>query len=232
MKKTVLLILVLCTSFAFSQKNQFDAQGNSHGFSTKNFDKTNEPRYQGSFNHGKEIGTFKFYRLNKSVSVLSATREFNADNDIVIVTFFSSKGTVISKGNMKGKLFIGKWEYFHKASKIIMTIEHYNNKGELHGEKLVMYKNGQVAEKANYVNGKEDGLSVWYSDKGVVLKEFNYVNDELHGLVKYYNAKGQLVTKGHYKKDIKDGVWKYYKNGKLVEEKTFPIKKKKPTKKQ
>ena len=74
------------------------------------------------------------------------------------------------------------------------------------------------------VNGKQEGLSIWYSEKAVVLKEFLYENDELHGLSKYYDSNGQLIAEGVYKRGQKHGVWKYYTDGKLTEEKNFSLK--------
>ena len=227
MKKISFLFLVLVTSFAFSQKNQFDAQNKRHGLWSKNYLHTDQIRYQGEFNHGKEIGTFKFYKLKGGKSVLSATKEFSLDSDIINVTFFTSSGKIISKGKMKAKAFIGKWVYYHNKSETIMTLENYNDKGELHGEKITYYKNAQIAEKKNYVNGKKEGLSLWYSQEGVVLKELNYKNDMFNGLSKYYDANGKLIAEGYYRNDKKHGIWMYTENGK-TKKKDHTVKSKNP----
>lgn len=210
--------------------NQLDANGKRHGTWKKNFDGTKQIRYQGQFEHGKEVGLFKFFKLIKKKSVLTATKKFNPNNDIAEVTFLTSKGKVISKGNMNGKLYVGEWQYFHNKTGTLMTKEFYNNQGLLDGEKLVYYENGKVAEQINYVNGKREGLSTWLSLKGVKLKEFMYENDELHGTSKYYSGSGDLLIEGRYKRDKKTGIWKYYKNGKLVDEKNFTYVSKNPKK--
>lgn len=198
-KFTFLLFIV--TSIASAQKiNQFDFQGKRHGVWKKNFDGTKQVRYQGAFEHGKEIGEFKFYKLVKKKSILTATKVFNTSNNSAEVTFLASTGKVISEGTMNGKLYVGKWVYYHNKSNKIMTLENYNSKGELEGEKLVYYKEGEVAERANFVSGKQQGKSLWYSLKGVVLKEFIYDNDELHGIAKYYNPKGELLAEGNYER--------------------------------
>lgn len=203
--------------------NQLDEKGEHHGFWKKNHENTDQPRYEGEFKHGKEIGIFKFYKLVDKKSVLSATKEFNENDQTAIVKFFSSTGKLICEGKMDDKLFIGKWTYYHNKTNAVMSIENYNDKGEMHGEKLVYYENGQLAEKSNFVNGKQEGLSTWYSEKAVVLKEFLYENDELHGLSKYYDNKGQLIAEGAYKRGQKHGIWKYYTDGKLTEEKNFTL---------
>jgi antitoxin component YwqK of YwqJK toxin-antitoxin module len=224
MKSLVLVLLFLAsTSLVAQEINQLDTKGERHGFWKKTFDNTNQPRYEGEFKHGKEIGLFKFYKLVDQKSVLSATKEFNENNNIALVKFFSSTGKLISEGKMDGKAFIGKWNYYHNKTNALMSIENYNDNGQLQGEKLVYYENGQLAEKSNFVNGKQEGLSTWYSETGVVLKEFLYENDELHGMSKYYDNKGQMIAEGAYKKGQKHGIWKYYTDGKLTDEKNYNL---------
>lgn len=222
MKPLVFVFLFFVTASLFAQEiNTLDSNGERHGFWKKNYENTDQPRYEGEFKHGKEIGTFKFYKLVDKTSVLSATKEFNENDQIALVKFFSSTGKLISEGKMDGKLFIGKWIYYHNKTNAVMSTENYNDKGELHGEKLVYYEIGQIAERSNFINGKQEGLSTWYSEKAVVIKEFLYENDELHGLSKYYDNKGQLIAEGVYKRGQKHGIWKYYTDGKLTEEKNF-----------
>ena len=164
-------IFLLLTVFSFAQDiNQFDEEGKRHGIWKKNFDETKQIRYQGTFNHGKEVGEFKFYKLVKKKSVLTATKVFNTNDTTAEVKFFASNGKVISEGKMDGRLYVGKWVYYHNKSDKIMTLENYNSNGELNGEKLVYYIDGVVAERANFVNGKQQGKSYWYSVKEVVLK--------------------------------------------------------------
>lgn len=222
-------VFLFISLVAFAQDiNQFDSNGKRHGVWKKNFEGTKQIRYQGTFEHGKEVGEFKFYKLVKKKSVLTATKVFNSNDNSAQVTFFASNGKVISEGKMVGKLYVGKWIYYHNKSDQIMTLENYNSKGELEGEKLVYYKDGVVAERVNYLAGKQHGKSYWYSVKGVVLKEFNYDKGELHGIAKYYHPKGNLIAEGSYKQGKKVGIWKYYEDGKLTEETNFSAPKKKP----
>lgn len=228
---TILVILTLfLTNVSAQSINQLDAKGERHGFWKKNFEKTNQPRYEGTFEHGEEVGLFKFYKLVDGKSALSATKDFLPNSDKVQVKFYSSKGKLISEGMMKDKLYIGKWIYYHNKANGIMTTENYNDNGILEGEKIVFYENGQIAEKAVYVNGEIDGLSTWYSPEGKLLKEFNYKNGMLHGVSKYYDKDGQLLAEGSYKNDKKHGIWKYYENGVFKEEKDFTIRSKNPKK--
>ncbi|TNJ43074.1 toxin-antitoxin system YwqK family antitoxin [Tamlana fucoidanivorans] len=222
MMKHLVILVLLFTSTLFSQNiNQFDAQGKRHGIWKKYFDDTNILRYEGQFHHGKEIGVFKFYKLYKGKGILSATKTFNANDNIVEVKFMASNGKVISEGLMNGKMYIGEWKYYQKTSDKLLTLEAYNDEGKLIGERLVYYPNGNIAEKQNYANGQLQGESIIYSEKEVVLKKLQYDGGELHGPAAFYNPKGELITEGAYKRDKKNGIWKYYENGKLVDEKDF-----------
>lgn len=222
MKHIQIIIFLLMPSLFIAQTiNQLDANGNRHGIWKKNFDNTNIIRYEGEFNHGKEIGLFKFYKNINKEAVLTATKQFNENNNIAEVTFYASNGKVISKGNMNGKDYIGGWTYYHKDSEQIMTLEHYNNQGQLEGESLVYYNSGQLAEKRFYKANQLHGKATWFDETGKELKEYNYVEGQLHGIAKFYDATGTLEIEGQYKNDQKDGIWKYYKNGELTEEKDF-----------
>ena len=222
MKQIQLFLCLLLPTLLIAQSvNQLDSNGKRHGVWKKKFDKTNVTRYEGTFNHGKETGLFKFYKNINKKAVLTATKQFNENNNVAEVTFYASNGKVISKGNMNGKKYIGEWTYFHNKNNQIMTLEHYNSLGQLEGESLVYYLNGQVAEKRNYVDNNLDGLATWYYENAQEMKHYTYKNNLLHGQAKFYDKNGVLTIEGQYKNDKKDGVWKYYKNGKLNEEKDF-----------
>ncbi len=224
------LTAIICTigllNVQAQEINQYDENGKRHGVWKKYFDGTKELRYQGQFDHGKEVGEFKFYKLVKKKSILTATKMFEEDGTAQ-VRFLASTGKTISEGKMVGKLYIGKWIYYHNKNDNVMTVEHYNNKGKLEGERLVYYKDGVVAERANYRNGLLEGKYFGYSVKGVALRELNYKNDELHGVAKHFDGKGELLAVGTYTSGKKTGKWKYYENGKLTKEDNVDVIKKK-----
>ena len=221
MKIIISFFLFFGTLVSAQNINQMDADGNRHGIWKKNFDDTNILRYEGAFLHGKEIGLFKFYKNIDKEAVLTATKKFNEKDSKAYVTFYTSKGKVISEGEMDGKTYIGVWKYYQKNSEALLILENYNTEGKLDGDRFVYFDNGQIAEKQHYKAGELFGESIWYSENNVVLKQLIYSENELHGLSTYYNPKGELVTEGNYKHGKKQGIWKYYESGKLVEEKDF-----------
>lgn len=217
----IILCLLISSSVLSQAINEFDSNGKRHGVWKKKFKNTDVLRYEGEFFHGKEIGLFKFYKKRNNKAVLTATKQFNETDNISEVKFLTSRGKVISEGKMDGKTYIGTWKYYQQNSNELLTLEHFDNSGKLTGERFVYYKNGQIAEKQNYVDGKLHGVSLWYSDKNVLIKEFIYENGELHGISKFYDSYGVLVAEGLYKRGKKDGIWKYYEKGELIDEKDY-----------
>lgn len=217
---TAILFFLSCIVIA-QDVNQLDPDGNRHGIWEKKFDGTNQIRYLGEFNHGKEIGLFKYYELVKKKSVLSATKQFNKNDNLAYVKFLAANGKIISEGKMNGKLNVGEWKYYHGGSNKIMTIENYNDDGQLNGDRVVYYKDGKIAEESHYITGSLEGVSRWFSPKGIEIKTFVYEKNELHGMSKYFSDEGELLAEGLYKRGRKTGVWKYYNNGKLVKEEDF-----------
>lgn len=223
MKKLLVLITFLSSISLFSQNtiNQFDSNGKRHGLWKKTYEGYDQLRYQGTFEHGKEVGEFMFYKP-KYGKQPSAIKTYSKDTDLVLVSYFTKKGKLISKGQLKDRLRTGKWEYYHNNTDAIMMIEHYKD-DKLHGKKTAYFDNGNITEEYNYINGNKEGDYKLYSLNGVLLQHLNYKNDELHGAALFYSGKGEVTKKGQYKNGRKDGYWQYYDQGNLTEEIFFPI---------
>ena len=225
MKPASLLFSLLFFINATAQDpiNQFDANGERHGLWRKTFEENpSQVRYEGIFEHGKEIGTFKYYILGQEKP--AATRTYSPGSDTAEVKYLSQKGKVISEGKMLGEKRVGKWTYYHLNSEKLMMTENYEN-GVLQGEKVIYFENGTPTESSFYQNGELHGEQKIFSEKGVLLKLFTYRNGELHGPSRVYNGKGELLIEGEYRNDKHFGIWKYYENGNLKEKKNFSEKK-------
>lgn len=201
------------------QLNRKDANGNRHGAWKVHFeDHPNQIKFEGNYEHGQQIGLFKYY--DEGLKHPVATMLFDPKSDTVEVKYLSQGGKIISEGQMVDKKRTGSWKYYHKDSDRLMMLEHYQN-GLLQGEKLTYYDTCKLAEKAEYSQGELDGKKLLYSEKGVVLEDLSYENGELHGPAKFYNGKGELLGEGNYTRDKHSGIWRYYENGKLKEEKNY-----------
>ena len=225
--KSILFTLLTFLSFqTFAQEiNKLDDKGQRHGLWRGTYEESKRPRYEGTFDHGKETGTFKFFDDTKELKVI-ATRDFSAKEGSAYTTFFDQKGNKVSEGKEVNKLYEGDWKYYHFQSKELMSTENYV-KGKLNGTKKIFYKSGKVVEEINYTDGIKNGVYKKYSENGKVLEEATYKNDQLEGQATYRNGLGQIVSTGKYKDGKKSGLWKFYENGKFVKEED-PNKAKKP----
>ncbi len=200
--------------------NKMDAKGARHGLWRKFYPDTEQLRYEGTFEHGKEVGVFKFY-CEECGNQPTATRTFNTKDNSVLVQYFTIKGKLVSEGKLVDREREGEWISYHKNSSQIMSKEFYKN-GKLQGKQTTYYPDGTITEEIYYEQGLKEGENIYYSPEGVIIKKLQYRDDMLQGAALYYDAFGNIVVEGFYKDDKKHGLWKYYKNGKLELEETYP----------
>jgi antitoxin component YwqK of YwqJK toxin-antitoxin module len=213
-------ILFSVNLVAQEEYNQYDENNNRHGIWKKYYEGSDQLRYEGRFDHGKEVGTFKFYCSDCKEQPM-VIKEFSKNDNTADVQFFTAKGKLVSEGKMNGKNRVGEWLFYHKKSNAVMSMEHYVD-GKLHGKKLTYFPNGAITEEISYENGVMQGDNLYYSPEGTLLKKLRYSNDELHGEATYYDAYGNVTIKGYYKNGKKHGLWQYFKDGKVEIEETFP----------
>ena len=217
MKNILFSILFLSATTIIAQNNQFDSNGKRHGLWKKSF-KNGRIRYQGKFNHGKEVGTFKFYSAKSSDHPI-IIRTFNTNDNTAVTKFYTTDGKLESEGTMQGKKRIGKWIYYHKDGKTIMLEENYVD-GKLHGSYKTFYPNKKPTIIANYKNGLLHGNFKRYAIKGYLYQDLNYKNGKLDGEATYFDRKtGKIIKTGKLVDDEKVGVWKYYVDGVMIEAK-------------
>ncbi len=213
-------IIVFLASLLFSvlhaqtENNKLDSKGLKHGLWKGVYEESKRPRYQGTFEHGKEVGVFQFFDDTQKGDVI-ATREFNPKDNSAYTIFYDQNKNKVSEGKVVNKLFEGEWKYYHYASPAVMTTENYKN-GKLEGVRTVYFLNGKVAEQINYVNNLKQGTYKKYTENGIVLEESFFKNNEYDGLAIFRNDSGIVVSKGMFAKGLKIGTWDVLDNGKLV----------------
>ncbi len=196
--------------------NKVDEKGLKDGLWKGYYPESKRLRYEGTFQHGKETGLFRFFDDTKAQTLI-ATREFDAKDNSAYTIFYSQSGSIVSEGKVKNKSYEGVWKYYHENSKVVMTIENYS-KGKLDGVRKVFYQNSKIAEETTYMLGVKTGPYKKYAENGVLLEESNYVNGQFDGKAVYRDPLGNVVSQGMYVDGKKKGIWKFYENGKLVKE--------------
>lgn len=210
-------ILFLISAVGFAQEfNKVDAKGKKDGLWKGTYEVSKRPRYEGTFNHGKETGIFKFFDDTKKGDVV-ATRDFSANDGSAYTIFYDQKKNKVSEGKVIGKNYDGEWKYYHKASTAVMTIENYKN-GKLEGLRTVYYPNTKVAEEMTYKNGLKDGIYKKTAVNGTLLEQSTYKNNEYNGDAVFYDSDGTVASKGKFLNGKKVGMWQFFSKGKLIKE--------------
>ncbi|MGZ9733933.1 toxin-antitoxin system YwqK family antitoxin [Flavobacterium sp. GNP002] len=212
----VLMFLNMFCLYAQADFNKLDEKGKKHGVWKGFYEESKRPRYEGTFEHGKEIGIFNFYDDTKAKSII-ATREFNAKDNSAYTIFYDQNKNKVSEGKVVNKLFEGQWKYYHQASKNIMTTENYVN-GKLEGLRTVFYLSGKIAEEISYKNNLKNGFYKKYTEKGILLEESMFKNNSYSGLAIFSDTNGNIVSKGQFVNGKKSGIWQFFEKGKLVKE--------------
>ncbi|PWA07103.1 toxin-antitoxin system YwqK family antitoxin [Flavobacterium laiguense] len=213
-----ILMVFLCCQTVFSQTdfNALDDKGRKHGVWKGVYEGSGRPRYEGTFEHGVEIGIFNFFDDTKAKSII-ATRAFNPKENSCYTIFYDQNKNVVSEGKEINRLHEGQWKYYHKASKAIMTLENYK-KGKLGGTRTVYYPSGKVVDEVIYKNGLKEGVYKKYSENGIVLENSFFKNGEYDGEAIYKDPNGLVVAKGKFKNGKKVGKWQFFVNDKLSSE--------------
>lgn len=194
--------------------NQLDSSGKRNGLWKGYYEESKRLRFEGTFNHGKEVGVFKYYDDTKSADII-ATRDFNPTDNSAFTVFYNQNKFKVSEGKVVNKAFEGEWIYYHFNSTVIMTKEFYT-KGKLYGLRTVYFPDGKIAEETNYSDGLKNGSSKIYSDKGYLLEETFYQKGQYNGPAVFRDTKGDIASKGNFVLGKKEGVWEFYEFGKLV----------------
>lgn len=217
------LFFLFFTISSFAQEtNKLDANGKKHGLWKGIHEESKRPRYEGTFEHGVEVGTFKYFDDTKAQSLI-ATREFSDNGKVAYTIVYDRKSNIVSEGKTVNRVNEGIWKYYQKESKQLMTEENYV-KGQLNGVRKVYFVNGAIAEETTYVNGKKEGPYKVYTEKGIVMEEAVFKNNKYEGPAIYREPNGNIASKGNYKNGEKKGKWQFFVNGELKKEEVYPKK--------
>ncbi|QBN18362.1 toxin-antitoxin system YwqK family antitoxin [Flavobacterium nackdongense] len=219
-KKQFFAVLFYLTSIcivAQTAMNKVDENGSKNGPWKGFYSDTKNLKYEGTFEHGKEVGVFTYYDNTKTKTIV-ATRTFNPKDNSAYTIFYDPLKNKVSEGKVLTKVYEGEWKYYHKASKSIMTIENYS-KGKLEGMRSVFYPSGKIAEEMMYKNNLKNGLYKRYTESGIIIEESNYKNNQFDGLAIFRDPDdGTIVSKGKFTDGKKTGIWQFFQQGKLVKE--------------
>lgn len=212
-KHFLLLILFLAGSQISAQEvNKTDSQGRKHGV-WKKYYPNQKLRYEGQFDHGVEVDTFKFYFDDGSLKAINYFR----DKGVAYSRQFG--GTEEAQLAAEGKYVDAKrdstWTFYDIDGNVVSREEYRKNLK--HGKSVTYFENGKPAEVTHYEEGEKQGEWKQFYESGKPKAKGTYKNDKLQGEVTYFNLEGKPRIKGHYHKGLMHGDWFYFDESRDIE---------------
>lgn len=196
-RKIIIGLLFLNALLVSAQdSNKLDANGKKDGVWKGVYEVSKRPRYEGTFSHGKETGIFKYFDDTKKGDVL-ATRDFSANDGSAYNIFYDQNKNKVSEGKVIGRNNEGEWKYYHKASKVVMTLENYKN-GKLEGSRTIYYPDAKIAEEMTYKNGLREGIYKKFGQNGILLEQTTYGMINIMEMLFFMIRKVLLLLKGSF----------------------------------
>ena len=171
------------------------------------------------------------------------SKEFNEEGELILSEFYRNghliasgiidenglkqgewieyylNGNVKAKGSFLAGNKTGKWKYFFMNGELEQE-GYFDNVGRYTGEWKWYYPSGKILRIEEYSRGKEDGLSVEYSEEGEEIARGEYIDGDKMG--EWFYQLNDHTEHGGYRYDEKNGKWEgYYPNGKLSFEGKF-----------
>jgi antitoxin component YwqK of YwqJK toxin-antitoxin module len=101
-------------------------------------------------------------------------------------------------GNIEGTALV-----YDSTAQLSGTIEFLN--GRLHGEKKQFYQ-GRLWRVERFINGKLNGISEYYNDKGNIIRREHYKDDKREGVSEEFHENGLIRNRTHYVNDKRNGT--------------------------
>ncbi|MCX6295608.1 MAG: TonB family protein, partial [Bacteroidetes bacterium] len=88
--------------------------------------------------------------------------------------------------------------------------------GKNDGVWIYYYPTGELNSKINFKNGEKNGEGVYYYKDGTISQKGQFVIGEKSGMWMAYDEKGAIASELNYNSNKLDGDARYYEKGKLV----------------
>jgi len=197
--------LMSLTMSAHSQtQNVIDENGLRQGEWSARYD-NGQLRYKGHFKDGKGVGVFEYYDESGK---LKAKNTFDAKSDRVYNQMFAPNGKVVAEGWFDDQKRVGDWKFYSEKDGSLILIEPYTD-GKINGISKG-YKDKQIVEEIEYVDGVKNGKYNTYYDNGRPLSVGQYKDGLLSGMFTTYYPNGMIQYKGEYSYGVRMGTWLTY----------------------
>lgn len=183
-------------------------------------------KVKGNYKGGLRDGEFKFYSENNKYlgSVFYKNKEIikntlnKEDMEDLSASFEFADMDLFLRSTTRDIVGATTDVYPNGKPRIYMP---YSVNGELHGDYIEFYEDGNISYKITYENGIRQGKSITYLENGKIIGETNYIDGKKEGK-SLETLKGMIQKKANYKNNKIDGdMFLYYPSGKLLQKRSF-----------
>jgi len=207
--KRYLLVLSLCGALSAWAQNQ-TVNGLKQGPWKVTYEGSTTLRYEGQFDRGTPIGTFRHYHQNGSIH---AIMKFRGLTGSCSSQEFSPEGVLLAEGVYSAPGRKDSTWTIYGPNQVVLILENYRD-GQLNGPYQSFYPSGKKVESGAMRDGYREGEWSRWSEKGVKIRSCKYVNGQLNGIWTEYDNSGRPLLRGTYLNDLKEGQWVEYESGK------------------
>ena len=165
--------------------------------------------YSGSFQDGRPVGHFTFFR--ETGKVLSEVQHEEGTN-IAKAILYREDGSESHRGSYETvqvngawtQWKTGRWQAVDKQGRLRLE-EHYV-RDTLDGVQRTHHRNGQLLEEGTYAMGRKTGTWTAYDREGLPRSEEHWRHGERHG-PSVVMDKGKRLSEGEYRDGLPVGTW-------------------------
>jgi antitoxin component YwqK of YwqJK toxin-antitoxin module len=99
--------------------------------------------------------------------------------------------------------------YANDATQEVMSNCNYSDNLK-DGMCVYYFRNGAIAMKGDYRQGKKIGIWEIYQKEGSISQKGSFRDGLQTGVWKIYYSNGKIKTQGSWSKGLKDGFWEHY----------------------
>lgn len=170
---------------------------------------------------GKKSGTWTETYANNEIPHFIIQYEDNNRDGLYLE--FDKQGAIVKKVEYKDNLMDGCYLRFKNA--VLMECIGYKE-GKKNGESTIYYDKGTVMETSTYKDGNRDGVTIWYANKdktqGEVVAMYTYKDGKFEGVQETYYEDGKVKTYKMFADNVQNGPsYEFYEDGSLKTEANF-----------
>lgn len=184
------------------------------------FYENGNPKMRGELKKGSNFGHWQYFYENGNLSMEGAIFDGQRQDGW---TYFYENGSVKRRGKYLNNRNVGIWNYFYENPQGgfgSLKAQAFYQDGK--GTYKEFYPSGEIKAEGLYVDGKSEGLWLFYHPSGEVEAKGIYTDGLRTGTWAFFYPGGNKAAEGRYEDGLREGDWSFFhENGNLSSDGTM-----------